>query len=1006
MAESFSVEAILSATDKNMTSTMKKALGACESFGDRVKSIVAGVGVTKVIGATMNVLSSSFDGAINRFDTMQSYPKVMKSLGFEVEKSQKSVAKLNQSVQGLPTSLADVVTTSKSLAAVTGNIDKATDTTIALNHAFLASGSSSEDASRGLQQYSQMLAKGTVDMQSWRTLQETMAPALTKVAKKLGIASGNANELYDALQNGTITFDQFNDAMIECDTETGGFAETALEASKGVKTSMTNIKSAVQNLEQGFMSAMNNMLKSKAMGGLVDNLEKIKSKIYEFRNSIMETKDDGLTWDFKPGVMENVSKAMDWLADRANNAKAMVQQFYDGFMKTDAVQNAITMFDKIKDAIGNVMDKLQDSKVFEQLGEDIGNIIAKVEDVTSKIADFVANLKTEDVKKFAGAVKLLAGAFVGVKVGSKLTSTIKGVVGSAQSGYSKLKSIMDKIKGVGGTEGAPTSSPSSSGVSDIGNASIQSAQKTSKAAQIIKSAFKGISNVVTSVCSGVKEIISGLGDAISNVFEGLGNGIKSALEGVGTVIESFGTAISTVAQGIGQGLATAFTGLGTAIAMVPPTTWLALAAAILATGAAMALVGSQGEGLQMVLEGVADVVSAFGPVIKDVFEGISNVIQSFGETVSGILNSVSGVIKSIGQSALNAGKGFKELANGIKIITSLNLIDMGASLGAVAVGIGAIATASSGMGDIGAQMMALATALTMIVSTQAGIESLSATIPSLSDALSSLSGVSEPLTVASGAMTAFAGAIAPVASSVMATATSIAVLVTVASTISGAFSSASSATVTSINAIVTAMTNAEAKATTSGTVMGTKFTKGLSSGLKTGVSVAKSFCQSIISAFNSCQSRAEYCGRMIGQGLANGLRASEGSVRAAAASLAAAADAAIQAKAKIGSPSKVTRKDGMWIGKGLVIGLESMYSDVKRASEDLLYLPMLDAPKMAFGGLVSDMNPEYEYTSNAQLTIETPLYINDREFARATYRANQNEFDRHSKFNERLRGNK
>lgn len=1006
MAESFSVEAILSATDKNMTSTMKKALGACESFGDRVKSIVAGVGVTKVIGATMNVLSSSFDGAINRFDTMQSYPKVMKSLGFEVEQSQKSVAKLNQSVQGLPTSLADVVTTSKSLAAVTGNIDKATDTTIALNHAFLASGSSSEDASRGLQQYSQMLAKGTVDMQSWRTLQETMAPALTKVAKKLGIASGNANELYDALQNGTISFDQLNDAMIECDTETGGFADTALEASKGVKTSMTNIKSAVQNLEQGFMSAMNNMLKSKAMGGLVDNLEKIKSRIYDFRNSIMETKDDGLTWDFKPGVMENVSKAMDWLADRANNAKAMIQQFYDGFMKTDAVQNAITMFDKIKDAIGNVMDKLQDSKVFEQLGQDIGNIVSKVSEVTGKIADFVANLKTEDVKKFAGAVKLLAGAFVGIKVGSKVSSMIGGVVGSAKSGYSKLKSIMDKIKGVGGTEGAPTSSPSSSGVSDIGNASIQTAQKTSKAAQIINSAFEGISNVISSVCEGAKGIITGLGDAISNVFEGLGNGIKSALEGVGTVIESFGTAISTVAQGIGQGLATAFTGLGTAIAMVPPTTWLALAAAILATGAAMALVGSQGEGLQMVLEGVADVVSACGPVIKDVFEGISNVIQSFGETVSGILNSVSGVIKSIGQSALNAGKGFKELAKGIQIITSLNLIDMGASLGAVAVGIGAIATASSGMGDIGAQMMALATALTMIVSTQAGIESLSATIPSLSDALSSLSGISEPLTVASGAMTAFAGAIAPVASSVMATATSIAVLVTVASTISSAFTSASSASVTSINAIVTAMTNAEAKATTSGTAMGTNFTKGLGSGLKTGVSVAKSSCQSIISAFNSCQSRAEYCGRMIGQGLANGLRASEGSVRAAAASLAAAADAAIQAKAKIGSPSKVTKKDGMWIGKGFVLGLESMYSDVKRASENLFYLPMMNTPKMAFGGIVSDLNTEYDYTNNAELTIETPLYINDREFARATYRANQSEFDKRSKFNERLRGNR
>ena len=932
MAESYSVEAVLSATDKNMTSTMKKALGAVQTFGDRVKSIVAGVGITKVIGASVNVLSSSLDGAINRFDTMQSYPKVMKSLGFSVERSQKSVAKLNQSVQGLPTSLADVVTTSKSLSAVTGNIDKATDTTIALNHAFLASGSSSEDASRGLQQYSQMLAKGSVDIQSWRTLQETMAPALTKVAKKLGITSGNANELYEALKNGTITFDEFNDAMIECDTETGGFAESALEASKGVKTSMTNIKSAVENLEQGFMSAMNNMMKSKALGGLVDNLEKIKSKIYDFRNSIMETTDDGLTWNFKPEVLEKVSKAMDWLADRANNAKAMIQQFYDGFMKTDAVQNAITMFDKIKNAIGNVMDKLQDSKVFEQLGQDIGNIVSKVSEVTGKIADFVANLKTEDVKKFAGAVKLLAGAFVGIKVGSKVSSMISGVVGSAKGGYSKLQSIINKIKGVGGKDGASTS-----GVSDIGNASIQTAQKTSKAAQIINSAFEGISNVISSVCEGAKGIITGLGDAISTAFQGIGQGIKSALEGVGTVIESLGTAISTVAQGIGQGLATAFTGLGTAIAMVPPTTWLALAAAILATGAAMALVGSQGEGLQMVLQGVADVVSAFGPVIKEVFEGISGVITSFGETVSGILNSVSGVIESIGQSALNAGKGFKELAKGIQIITGLNLLDMGASLAAVAAGVGAIATASSGIGDAGTQMMVLVSAIGMVGTT---------------------------------------------------------------------FASTSAMVTSSLNSITSGMSAAEAKASTSGTAMGTKFTSGLKGSMSKSVSVVRSSCNNIISAFNACQSRAQYCGQMIGQGLANGLRASEGSVRAAAASLASAADAAIQAKAKIGSPSKVTKKDGMWIGKGLVLGLESMYSDVKRASEDLLYFPMMNAPKMAFGGIVSDLNSEYDYTNNAELTIETPLYINDREFARATYRANQNEFDKHSKFNERLRGNK
>lgn len=728
--------------------------------------------------------------------------------------------------------------------------------------------------------------------------------------------------------------------MIECDTETGGFAETALEASKGIKTSMTNIKSAVQNLEQGFLSAMNNMLKSKAMGGLVDNLEKIKSKIYDFRNSIMESKDDGLTWDFKPEVLENVSKAMDWLADRANNAKAMVQQFYDGFMKTDAVQNAITLFDKVKDAIGNVMDKLQDSKVFEQLGQDIGNIIAKVEDVTGKIADFIANLKTEDVKRFASAVKLLAGAFVAIKVGSKVSSMISGVVGTAKGGYSKLKSIIDKIRGLGEkpTQEIPGQLPQNGTPSDgIGDATMRTAQKTSKAAQIINSAFEGISNVITSVCEGVKGIITGLGEAISTAFQGIGQGIKSALEGVGTVVESLGTAISTVAQGIGQGLATAFTGLGTAIAMVPPTTWLALAAAILATGAAMALVGSQGEGLQMVLQGVADVVSAFGPVIKEVFEGISGVITSFGETVSGILTSVSGVIESIGQSALNAGKGFKELAKGIQIITGLNLFDMGASLAAVATGIGAISAASVGIGSAGTQMMALVTAISMVGTT---------------------------------------------------------------------FASTSATVTNSCNNIISAMSAAEARASTSGTAMGTKFTSGLKGSLSRSVSIARSSCNNIISAFNACQSKAQYCGQMIGQGLANGLRASEGAVRAAAASLAAAADAAIRAKAKIGSPSKIADKDGMWWGKGYRNGILGMVPQVKKAAEKLLYLPLMSTPKMAFGGVVSDMNAEYDYTSNAQLTVETPLYINDREFARATYRANQNEINRNSKLNERLRGNR
>ncbi|MCU6218041.1 tape measure protein, partial [Enterobacter bugandensis] len=120
------------------------------------------------------------------------------------------------------------------------------DTAIALNNAFLASGASTADASRGMQQYVQMLSKGTVDMQSWRSIQETMPIAMDKVAKSFKDQGVNSvNELYDALQDGTITFDDFNNRLIKLNDGVGGFAELAKKNSAGIRTSFSNIKTAV-----------------------------------------------------------------------------------------------------------------------------------------------------------------------------------------------------------------------------------------------------------------------------------------------------------------------------------------------------------------------------------------------------------------------------------------------------------------------------------------------------------------------------------------------------------------------------------------------------------------------------------------------------------------------------------------------------------------------------------------------------------------------------------------
>ena len=154
--------------------------------------------------------------------------------------------------------------------------------------------------------------------------------------------------------------------------------------------------------------------------------------------------------------------------------------------------------------------------------------------------------------------------------------------------------------------------------------------------------------------------------------------------------------------------------------------------------------------------------------------------------------------------------------------------------------------------------------------------------------------------------------------------------------------------------------------------------------------------------------RAYSAGLMIGQGLANGLNASAGAVEAAAARLASAANAAIEAKAKMGSPSRITRQYGIWYGQGFINGINRMISDVRHASEDLVYLPSLAFAQADanLGSFNAELNDNYDYRNSSEYTINTPLYLDGKRFARATVKYNEKELDRAKKFKSKLGGDR
>ncbi|MCI2095556.1 MAG: tape measure protein [Lactococcus lactis] len=313
--ESYSVEAVLSAVDKNFTSTMNSANktagnisgslsrveknsnqlgksfdetgGKSQKLGSSAGDILKGVGAFAIMNKAVNLVSNSLGAAIGRFDTLKSYPKVMDQMGFSTNDVAKSTELLKKGVDGLPTSLQELTKSAQSFAILEKSATGGAKTATALNDAFLASGASAADASRGVQQYSQMLSSGTVDLMSWRTLQETMPYALRQVAKSFGLTGKSAErDLYDKLKSGDITMEQLNKRFVELDSGAKGFAQTARTATGGIGTSFTNMKNAVVNGITGILQTIDTALQNNGFkNGIATVFDGMKKSINDtFKN--------------------------------------------------------------------------------------------------------------------------------------------------------------------------------------------------------------------------------------------------------------------------------------------------------------------------------------------------------------------------------------------------------------------------------------------------------------------------------------------------------------------------------------------------------------------------------------------------------------------------------------------------------------------------------------------------------------------------------------------------
>lgn len=278
----------LGSFDNTVSDTSKKSGNSMGSIWKVFAGSFLASGATKIISTGFNMVKDSVDGAIDRFDTLNKYPTVMNALGYSTKEVDNSMKKLTSGIEGLPTSLNDIVSGAQQFAISSGSLDKGTDYAIAFNNAMLTSGASTAAAEGALTQFSQALGKGKLQGDEFNSVASASPILMSRMADAFGFGAKGTAQLKDALSSGKISAQEFADKMVELNKGTGGFAELARKNSAGIKTSFANIKTAVVKGVANVITAVNDGMSKAGFGSIAENFDKVKDVVNVAFGKIVE----------------------------------------------------------------------------------------------------------------------------------------------------------------------------------------------------------------------------------------------------------------------------------------------------------------------------------------------------------------------------------------------------------------------------------------------------------------------------------------------------------------------------------------------------------------------------------------------------------------------------------------------------------------------------------------------------------------------------------------------
>ena len=523
MAETYSVEAVLTAVDKGMSSTLnglQRAINGLQktssSFdaisqksGSMFKSMLGANLVSSAIGSAVGSIKGSLGEMVGELNSSKkawdTFDGNLSKLGWGKDQINQAKEAMQDYATKTIYSASEMAGTFSQMAAI-GREDSGQ--LVEAMGGLAASAENPKQAMKSLsQQMVQALAKPKITWQDFRIMMEQAPAGMSAVAKEMGLS---LNELITKIQDGQVKTEDFAEAFKRAGMSMQGMAtsyKTIDQALDGLTETLANkLKPTFDTLSKAGIKALEaimNQLDKIDFKKLATGLEEVLNKI-DF-NAIVEK-----------------------IASFVSTSVAKIKEFWQGFSNTSAIADFKKALSEVWEAIKRVASALSGGDM-ASFGEKIGKVLSIASQAIQSFAKVVQSLSPEQIRA-------IASAFLAFKAAQRTTKLATDALIGLRGAVSTTKNVF------GGMQSATRVGAALFGIARGSKAASSALYFMSETSTLAKIALGGL-NILTKIGGWIMPAISAIGTFISGIMEG------SAI--AGAFSSSWGTIVAVLSGPVG-----------------------------------------------------------------------------------------------------------------------------------------------------------------------------------------------------------------------------------------------------------------------------------------------------------------------------------------------------------------------------------------------------------------------------------------------------------------------